>query len=145
MDGEGVTLKDRKQVSCRWLFSSIAVDAMAKQLFSQVNPLVTARKYQKKTPHFSPILLLWTSFRLISIRVAKNEFCKKRGIFSDQSDVIKQLFCFSHMCKSQNLDFSLALCFFLCLSYLLAVLLPTLSSFFCMELWLANFLGKGQI
>ena len=35
--------------------------------------------------------------------------------------------------------------FSLCLSCLLAVLLPTLSSFFCMELWLANFLGKGQI
>ena len=107
---------------------------------------MTAGKYQKKPALiFSPILLLWTSFRLISIRVAKNEFCKKRGIFSDQSDVIKQLFCFSHMWKSQNLDFSLALCFFLCLSSLLAVLLPTLSSFFCMELWLANFLGKGQI
>ena len=70
---------------------------------------MTAGKYQK-TPHFSPFLL-WTSFRLISIRVAKNEFCKKRGIFSDQSDIIKQLFCFSHMCKSQNLDFSVALFF----------------------------------
>ena len=27
----------------------------------------------------------------------------------------------------------------------LAVLFSTLSSFFCMELWLANLLGKGQI
>ena len=57
------------------------------------------------------------------------------------------------MCESQNLalfatvlqSFSLALFFFLCLSCLLAVLLPTLSSLFCMELWLANFLGKRQI
>ena len=58
------------------------------------------------------------------------------------------------MRKSEYLDlfcesisiFSLLLFFFLCLSCLLAVLLPTLSSLFCMELWLANFLGKpGQI
>ena len=35
--------------------------------------------------------------------------------------------------------------FFLCLSCLLAVLLPTLSPLFCIELCLANFLGKGQI
>ena len=33
--------------------------------------------------------------------------------------------------------------FVLCLSSLLAVLLPTLSSFFCMEFWLANFFRKG--
>ena len=26
-----------------------------------------------------------------------------------------------------------------------SLLLPTLSFFFCMELWLANFLGKGEI
>ena len=43
-------------------------------------------------------------------------------------------------------SFSLALFFsFAFLSCLLAVLLPTLSSLFCMELWLANFLGKRQI
>ena len=61
---------------------------------------------------------------------------------------------FFTMCKSQNLDLfceSIAIflscsLFSLCLSCLLAVLLPTLSSLFCMELWLANFLGKsGQI
>ena len=57
------------------------------------------------------------------------------------------------MRKSKNLDLflwiyvnlSLLLSFFLCLSCLLAVLLPTLSSLFCMELWVANFLGRGQI
>ena len=57
------------------------------------------------------------------------------------------------MRKSQNLDLllriyfnlSVLLSFFLCLSSLSAVLLPTLWSLFCMELWLANFLGKGQI
>ena len=42
-------------------------------------------------------------------------------------------------------DLSLLLSFFLCLSRLQAVLLPTLSFFICMELWLANVLGKGQI
>ena len=31
----------------------------------------------------SPISLLWTDFRLISIRLAKNEFCKKKGMSSD--------------------------------------------------------------
>ena len=41
-------------------------------------------------------------------------------------------------------SFSLAL-FFPCFPSLLVDLLHTLSSFFCMELWLANFLGKGQI
>ena len=54
-------------------------------------------------PHFSPIPLLWTGFWLISIRMAKNEFCKKKGTFSDQSDVVKQFFYFSRMRKSQNL------------------------------------------
>ena len=57
------------------------------------------------------------------------------------------------MRKSQNLDlfcesisiFLSCSLFFLCLSCLLAVLLLTLSSLFYMELWLANFLGKGQI
>ena len=57
------------------------------------------------------------------------------------------------MRKSQNLGFFcesisifLSCCLLsLCLPCLLAVLLPTLSSLFCMELWLANFLGKGQI
>ena len=79
--------------------------------------------------------------------MAKNEFFET---FSNLSDVIKQLFCFSHMRKSQNLDFflpNLFRSFSLDLFFpsLLAVLLPTLSSFFCMELWLANFLGKGRI
>ena len=58
------------------------------------------------------------------------------------------------MCKSQNLDLflriyfnlSLLLSFFpLPFCCLLAILLPTLSSLFCMELWLVNFLGKRQI
>ena len=38
--------------------------------------------------------------------MAKNRFCKKKGIFSGQSDVIKPLFFICHACmrKSQNLD-----------------------------------------
>ena len=47
-------------------------------------------------------------------------------------------------CESISIFLSCSL-FFLCLSCLLAVLLLTLSSLFYMELWLANFLGKGQI
>ena len=61
-----------------------------------------------KKPHFSPIPLLWTGFWLIGIEMAKNEFCKKKGIFFDQSDIIKQLICFSHMHKSLTLLFSFA-------------------------------------
>ena len=60
--------------------------------------------------------------------------------------------CFSLVHKSQNMvlvwgilfNLSLWLSCFLCLSCLLTVLLPNLSSFFCMELWLANFLGRGN-
>ena len=91
-------------------------------------------------------------------------FARKKAYFPTNLTVIKQLFCFSRIRKSQNyyyyyyyyyyyhyyycetiLIFLPRSLFFLCLSSLLAVLLPTLSSFFCMELWLANFLGKGQI
>ena len=65
----------------------------------------------------------------------------------------KQIFYFSRRRTSQNLAFfckSISIflsrsLLFLYLSSLLAVLLLTLSSFFWMELWLANFLGKGQI
>ena len=42
------------------------------------NPLVTASELRKKT-HFSPFPLLLTGFRLISVRMAKNEFLQ----FSD--------------------------------------------------------------
>ena len=42
-------------------------------------------------------------------------------------------------------SFSLALFFSFAFLVLLAVLLLTLSSLFCMELWVANFLGRGQI
>ena len=42
-------------------------------------------------------------------------------------------------------SFSFALFFSFAFLVLLAVLLPTLSSLFCMELWVANFLGRGQI
>ena len=34
-----------------------------------------------KKPHFSPIPILWTGFRLIRIRMTKNKFCKKRHFF----------------------------------------------------------------
>ena len=47
--------------------------------------------------------------------MAKNDFCIKKGIFSDQSDVIKRLFCFPRMRTSQTFDFiceslSISLC-----------------------------------
>ena len=41
------------------------------------NPFGDGRRVAKK-PHFSPIPLVWTSFRLISIRMAKNEFFRKK-------------------------------------------------------------------
>ena len=60
---------------------------------------------------FSPIPLVWTGFRLISIRRAKHEFCNKKGIFSAKSDVITQVFfcCFSRVHTRQYLDFDLSL------------------------------------
>ena len=41
------------------------------------NPLVTVSEW-RKTRYISPIPLLWTSFRLISMGMAKNEICKKK-------------------------------------------------------------------
>ena len=41
-------------------------------------------------------------------------------------------------------DLSLPLSFFLCLSSILAVFCPLYRLFFCIELWLANFLGKEK-
>ena len=49
---------------------------------NQVNPFVTAGQLAKK-PHFPQIYLLWNSLRLISIRLAKNEFCNEKGISFD--------------------------------------------------------------
>ena len=75
------------------------------KLVTFFNPLVKAGESAKK-PHFSPIPLLWTGFRLISMakRIAKNEFwIKQRHLFR----LIAQLksFFFSRMRTSQNFDF----------------------------------------
>ena len=121
-------------------------------VITETNYIYSPGRRAAKKPYFSPIPLLLTGFRLISIQQwLKTSFARKKGILSDQPE--KKLYCFSRMRKSQNLDF----CFFcesisIFLSFfppsfpsLLMVLLPTLSSLLCMELWLANFLGKGQI
>ena len=77
----------------------------------------------------------------------KNEFCKKKAYFPTNltylffTNAQKPKFVpfFANLLRS----FSLAL-FFSFFPSLLVVLLRTLSFFFCKELWLANFLGKGQ-
>ena len=76
-----------------------------------------------------------------------NEICKKKAYFPTN---LAYLF-FTHEQKPKfgpflriYFDLSLSLSFFLSFPSLLVVLSRTLSSFFCMELWLANFLGKGQ-
>ena len=123
-------------------------------VITETNYIYSPGRRAAKKPYFSPIPLLLTGFRLISIQQwLKTSFARKKGILSDQPE--KKLYFFSRMRKCQNLDF----CFF-CESIsiflslfppppsfpsLLMVLLPTLSSLLCMELWLANFLGKGQI
>ena len=109
------------------------------------------RRVAKRT-YFKQIPLLWTGFRLISIRLAKNE-----AYFPTNRTQLSSVFLF-HACAQATIltwtwtffgeSISIFLSrssFFLCLSPLLAVLLPVLSSFFCMELWLAKLLGKGQI
>lgn len=57
-----------------------------------------------RKPHFSSIPLFWIGFQLISMGISKNEFCNNKSIFSSQSNVIMQLFHFSSMYISQNLD-----------------------------------------
>ena len=79
-----------------------------KKAWRTFNPFNDGQRVAQK-PHFSPIPLLWTGFRLISIRIAKNEFCKKKGIFSDQSDVIKQFFVF-HACAKAKIYFQRVAC-----------------------------------
>ena len=120
---------------------------------TETNYIYSPGRRAAKKPYFSPIPLLLTGFRLISIQQwLKTSFARKKGILSDQPE--KKLYCFSRMRKSQNLDFCFfceSISIFLSLFFppsfpsLLMVLLPTLSSLLCMELWLANFLGKGQI
>ena len=66
--------------------------------------------------------------------------------------VIKQLFLFfTHAHKPKfwlhlriYFDLSLSFSFFLCLSCILSVFCPLYRLFFCIELWLANFLGKEK-
>ena len=120
---------------------------------TETNYIYSPGRRAANKPYFSPIPLLLTGFRLISIQQwLKTSFARKKGILSDQPE--KKLYCFSRMRKSQNLDFCFfceSISIFLSLFFppsfpsLLMFLLPTLSSLLCMELWLANFLGKGQI
>ena len=123
-------------------------------VITETNYIYSPGRRAAKKPYFSPIPLLLTGFRLISIQQwLKTSFARKKGILSDQPE--KKLYCFSRTRKSQNLDFCFfceSISIFLSLFFfppsfpsLLMVLLPTLSSLLCMELWLANFLGKGQI
>ena len=86
---------------------------------------------------FSLMPLFWTGFRLISMEMAKN-------------GVLKQFFSFfahahEHFLLANFFLFFSSSLFSLFLSFLFSVLLPTISSFVYMELWLASFLGKGQI
>ena len=98
---------------------------------------LTLLKASRGKTAFSLMPLFWTGFRLISMEMAKN-------------GVLKQFFSFfahAHepfLLANFFLFFSSSL-FSLFLSFLFSVLVPTISSFFYMELWLASFLGKGQI
>ena len=98
---------------------------------------LTLLKASRGKTAFSLMPLFWTGFRLISMGMAKN-------------GVLKQFFSFfahAHepfLLANFFLFFSSSL-FSLFLSFLFSVLLPTISSFVYMELWLASFLGKGQI
>ena len=98
---------------------------------------LTLLKASRGKTAFSLMPLFWTGFRLISMEMAKN-------------GVLKQFFSFfahAHepfLLANFFLFFSSSL-FSLFLSFLFSVLLPTISSFVYMELWLASFLGKGQI
>ena len=83
--------------------------------------------------------------------MAKMSFARKKAYFPTNLTQLNSIFIFHACAKAISFlrsyfDLSLSLSFFfLCLSSILTVLLPTLSSFFCREFWLANFLGKGQI
>ena len=98
---------------------------------------LTLLKASRGKTAFSLMPLFWTGFRLISMEMAKN-------------GVLKQFFSFfahAHepfLLANFFLFFSSSL-FSLFLSFLFSVLLLTISSFVYMELWLASFLGKGQI
>ena len=76
-------------------------------VITETNYVYSPGRRAAKKPYFSPIPLLLTGFRLISIQQwLKTSFARKKGILSDQPE--KKLYCFSRMRKSQNLDF----CFF---------------------------------
>ena len=76
-------------------------------VITETNYIYSPGRRAAKKPYFSPIPLLLTGFRLISIQQwLKTSFARKKGILSDQPE--KKLYCFSRMRKSQNLDF----CFF---------------------------------
>lgn len=93
----------------------------------------------EKTAFFT-FLLFWSSFRLISTGMAKNEFCNNKSIFSDLSDVIKQRFWYT--CPWAKIwtsfcEFFFDRSFFLALVFpfsLYPVFFPTLSSFFYQKL-----------
>ena len=122
-------------------------------VITETNYIYSPGRRAAKKPYFSPIPLLLTGFRLISIQQwLKTSFARKKGILSDQPE--KSFIVFHACAKAKiwtfasfaNLFRSFSLAFFPpSFPSLLMVLLPTLSSLLCMELWLANFLGKGQI
>ena len=121
------------------------------KLVTFFNPLMTADESAKKT-HFSPIPLLWTSFQLISMakRMAKNEFCiKQRHIFRLITEKKQLFWFFTHAHKPKFWLFnweSISIFLYRSLSSILAVFCPLYrTSSFCIELWLANFLGKEKI
>ena len=108
----------------QWNVSNVFADSL--------NPLVTAGKWRKNRI-FHQFLFFWTSFRLM----LKTSFARSRNL-----DLI-----FFGGGGGGRIYFDLSLSLSLRSSFpsSLAVLLPTLSSFFYMEVWVANFLGKGQI
>ena len=92
------------------------------------------------TPWWRPILYFWTGFRLISIKMAKN----RKGHILRLIRICNLLFVYAHRI-TENLDLFSYKSYFFVRSSLKTVLLPSLPSFFCMELWLASYSVRGPI
>ena len=107
-------------------FSGSHVTEIVFGVITETNYIYSPGRRAAKKPYFSPIPLLLTGFRLISIQQwLKTSFARKKGILSDQPE--KKLYCFSRMRKSQNLDF----CFFCeSISIFLSLFFPLFFSFF---------------
>ena len=76
-------------------------------------------------------------------------FARKKAYFPIKLTYLNGIFVFSLVCKSQiflriYFDLSLALCFSLPFFFISGFVALFISSFFCMELWLDNILGKGK-